>query len=259
VSEHKGVNLSKTHPHHAEDPREFRTLDAFVRDFLAVVYARQVTDQHSRAWCPQWWQHSEAFVRLDALWHAYEYMRRDERTGLDVWWIHHADPHMARLFDPQGPFKYCSVRGGHKPMVPNLEVANHVRPSGTAIASLEFATLDDFVNNWLTAAYARQVTDAHHTVWCPEWRKHPEAVSRLTALWHSFGYQREKVWGLSDWWVRHADPQMARLFDPQGTFRYCSIRNGHRDMLPPLPIASGSEALSVEPTPEELARYVNRK
>jgi hypothetical protein len=34
-----------------------------------------------------------------------------------VWFLDRADQHMAVLLDPKGPFKYCSVRHGHKDML----------------------------------------------------------------------------------------------------------------------------------------------
>lgn len=92
----------------------------FVENYLSVIYRRQVTDLSDTVWCPEWWQHAEAIARLDALWRAWEHYRQDGATGLSVWFLDHADPHMAKLFDPKGPFKYCSVRNGHKDMLSPL-------------------------------------------------------------------------------------------------------------------------------------------
>lgn len=93
---------------------------AFVEDYLSVVYRRQVTDLSDTVWCPQWWRHDEAVIRLEALWRAWEHLRQDGATGMSVWFLDHADRHMARLLDPRGPFKFCSVRGGHKDMLEPL-------------------------------------------------------------------------------------------------------------------------------------------
>ncbi|WP_280468147.1 DUF4913 domain-containing protein [Nocardia cyriacigeorgica] len=89
----------------------------FVENYLSVVYRRQVSDLSDTVWCPEWWQHAEAVARLDALWRAWEHFRQDPATGISVWFLDHADKHMAKLFDPKGPFKYCSVRNGHKDML----------------------------------------------------------------------------------------------------------------------------------------------
>jgi len=42
--------------------------------------------------------------RLEALWRAWEHLRQDPALGMSVWWRDHADPHMAALLDPDGPF-----------------------------------------------------------------------------------------------------------------------------------------------------------
>ncbi|WP_216897328.1 DUF4913 domain-containing protein, partial [Nocardia alni] len=84
----------------------------FVENRLVYVY-RRVPDTANRRWCPQWWKHDEAVLRLYALWRAYEALRRDDTgTGLSTWWLHHADPHMSRLMAVDGPFELC--RRGHR-------------------------------------------------------------------------------------------------------------------------------------------------
>ncbi|MGS2805167.1 DUF4913 domain-containing protein [Nocardia sp. MW-W600-9] len=92
----------------------------FVNGYLSKVYRRQVTDISDTVWCPEWWRHTEAVIRLDALWQAWEHYRLEGGPGISVWFLDHADNHMAKLFDPRGPFKYCSVRNGHKSMLDPL-------------------------------------------------------------------------------------------------------------------------------------------
>ncbi|MEU4315377.1 DUF4913 domain-containing protein [Nocardia sp. NPDC024068] len=94
----------------------------FVQKYLISVYRRQVSDLSDTVWCPEWWKHPEAFARLDALWRAWEHYRQDGATGMSVWFLDHADKHMKVLLDPKGPFKYCSVRNGHKDMLIPLPV-----------------------------------------------------------------------------------------------------------------------------------------
>lgn len=64
--------------------------------------------------------HAEAVARLDALWRTWEHYRRDTRTGLSVWFLDHADPHMGILFAPDGPFQFCSTASGHSGEMPPL-------------------------------------------------------------------------------------------------------------------------------------------
>jgi hypothetical protein len=217
---------------------EFPTLLDFVRDFLSPAYERQVSDQHDTAWCCEWWRHHEGYLRLDALWRAYEHLRRDEGTGLSEWWFEHADPHMTRLMDPQGPFRYCSAREHREVLapLPTSSLPWRLREPRDVARHEAFETLEDFVDGFVRVAYARQVYDTQEITWCPEWWRHPEAVSRLTAMWRAFEHLRAAdATGMSNWWLSHADKHMARLFDPRGTFKYCSARDGHRDVLVPLP------------------------
>ncbi|MRH90544.1 DUF4913 domain-containing protein [Nocardia sp. SYP-A9097] len=92
----------------------------FVENYLSLVYRRDVTDSRRRVWCPEWWKHAEAMARLDGIWRAWEYLRRDGHTGLSVWFLDHADPQMRQLFDSEGPFKFCSPVNGHSDRLPPL-------------------------------------------------------------------------------------------------------------------------------------------
>lgn len=89
-----------------EDPPKlyFGSVDEFVREFLVKVYRRKVSPRGPRRWSAEWWRSAEAIARLDALWRAWEHLRRDPATGLSVWFRDHADHHMSILFDPDGPF-----------------------------------------------------------------------------------------------------------------------------------------------------------
>ncbi|MBO0854776.1 MAG: DUF4913 domain-containing protein [Nocardia sp.] len=97
----------------------------FVENYLSLIYQRQVADTTDTVWCKEWWRHSEAVLRLDAVWRAWEYLRQDAKTGMSNWFLEHADPQMSKLLDPAGPFKYCSVRHGHKDLLTPLPL---IRP-----------------------------------------------------------------------------------------------------------------------------------
>ncbi|WP_328400854.1 DUF4913 domain-containing protein [Nocardia sp. NBC_00403] len=98
-------------------PTLFGSVVEFVESYLTLIYQRDI-DIH--AWCPEWWQHAEAVVRLDTLWRTWEYYRLDGNTGLSVWFLDHADAHMGVLLSLDGPFSGCSVRKGHSAKVPPL-------------------------------------------------------------------------------------------------------------------------------------------
>ncbi|PYF96368.1 protein of unknown function [Georgenia satyanarayanai] len=81
----------------------YGSVDEFVREYLRHVYRRRIDGRH-RVWAARWWEHDEAIIRLEALWRAWEHLRRDPATGMSVWWRDHADHHMAMLMSPDGPF-----------------------------------------------------------------------------------------------------------------------------------------------------------
>ncbi|MEZ2390238.1 DUF4913 domain-containing protein [bacterium RCC_150] len=81
----------------------------WVTAFLVPVYRRQLTATGDKTtWCPQWWKHAEAIIRLEALWRAWEHLRLDGRTGMSVWLKDHLDHHLPVLTDAtNGPFNGC--------------------------------------------------------------------------------------------------------------------------------------------------------
>lgn len=87
---------------------------AFFQGTLGPSYVREVNNGSEFLWCSQWYKHPEALARVEAMWRAWEYLRRDGALGSSTWWIHHADPHMGVLMAPNGPFKRCSY-DGHAP------------------------------------------------------------------------------------------------------------------------------------------------
>ncbi|MGX2993620.1 DUF4913 domain-containing protein [Streptomyces sp. JNUCC 64] len=102
-------------PDAAREEPEFHYPDvfAFVTEYLGQLVRRRINGS-SATWCPRWWAHPEAGARLAALWLAWEELRREPGTGMSNWWLHHADPHLRVLMDPDlGPFAACSPKDGH--------------------------------------------------------------------------------------------------------------------------------------------------
>ena len=88
----------------------------FVAEFIAPLYANDVRDQRTDfRWCSKWFHHTEAVARLEAVWKAFEVLRQDPGTGASVWFRDHADPCMAALTNPSGPFQQCSATKHHCP------------------------------------------------------------------------------------------------------------------------------------------------
>ncbi len=84
----------------------YGSLEQFVSEYLLPLYRRPVSG-NGATWCAEWWRHPEAWVRLDSIWRAWEYLRLDPATGMSVWLRDHADPHMAMLLSADGPFRGC--------------------------------------------------------------------------------------------------------------------------------------------------------
>ena len=113
----------------------YPSVDVFVSQWLAPTYRRHFT--RTRIWCPHWWAHAEAVVRLEAIWRAWEHLRLEPATGISVWLRDHADVHMAALMDFDGPFYGCNMLEGHKPRASVLEVVEP--PPGMFDTDLDLA------------------------------------------------------------------------------------------------------------------------
>jgi Domain of unknown function (DUF4913) len=59
--------------------------------------------------------------------------------------------------------------------------------------------------------------------WCSQWWQHAEAITRLTALWHSWETLRlEPGTGMAAWLRDHLDHQLPVLLGRGGPFAQCS-------------------------------------
>ncbi|RRS01233.1 DUF4913 domain-containing protein [Glycomyces terrestris] len=79
-------------------------------------------------------------------------------------------------------------------------------------------------------------------VWCPEWYRHAQALSRLDSLWRAWEHLRfDPALGMSAWWTQHLDPHWRALTDPvTGPFVNCVGGHGGAE---PLPVASPPDGL----------------
>lgn len=122
----------------------------FVTGYLAPNYIRQLSSD--TRWCQEWWRHSEAMARLDALWRSFEAHRvSDNASSMAVWWRDFADPTMSALMHETGVFAQCKGRepDGHlaEPMEGGAFVTKRP-PWGMftderQIAPAEYAEYDD--------------------------------------------------------------------------------------------------------------------
>lgn len=98
----------------------YPSVEAWVTGWLAPMIRRPFT--RDMTWCPQWWQHPEAILRLEALWRAWEHLRQEGTVGMSVFVRDHLDPHLGFLLNRElSPFAKCS-RDGHRGEEPELPV-----------------------------------------------------------------------------------------------------------------------------------------
>jgi Domain of unknown function (DUF4913) len=102
------------------DPADGRTapvysdLESWVHEILAQVVRRRLGGHLT--WCPEWYRHAEAIMRLMAMWEEWE--RAVEEGTMSHWWLDHCDPHMAVLTSrDNGPFMACTEKE-HRPLGP---------------------------------------------------------------------------------------------------------------------------------------------
>ena len=87
---------------------------SFTNRYIAMITDTRVGGPVS--WCPRWWEHPAAVVRLTALWQAWEVLRL-RPDGMSAWFTGHYDPHMRALLDgDRGPFSRC-LKGHQAPSV----------------------------------------------------------------------------------------------------------------------------------------------
>ena len=103
-------------------------------------------------------------------------------------------------------------------------------------AGTHYADVYEFVHEFLIHIYARHVSRQNtHFRWCPHWYLHPEAVSRLDALWKAFERLRQDpTIGPATWWRDYTDPTMLALTAPDGPFTECTLEQ--HATPPPLPV-----------------------
>jgi hypothetical protein len=103
------------------------------------------------------------------------------------------------------------------------------RSTGTDPADSETAApprpLYDSVEDWVTGLFLpifRRPLGGEYR-WCREWWQHAEAITRLTALWHSWEALRlQPGTGMASWLRDHLDHHIPALMGRSGPFAQCS-------------------------------------
>lgn len=130
----------------------YASLDAFVEGYVLPQWRHKLGV--SVHWCAYWFRHAEAVSRLEAVWEAWEVMRRDTAPAMSTWWRDHLDPHMRMLTDADGVFYRCSAEV-HEPAHEQAAVwSAHTAPDGL------FATDPDAPEQPIRVTRAAHVTTA---------------------------------------------------------------------------------------------------
>lgn len=100
-----------------DDDKEFESVFEFFEQFLAPMYPVSQVRLDDRNWSDQWFKHDSVVLRLTALWHRYEQLRKAEpTTALETFLRVHADYHMDRLMADGGIL--ADNKRGPEPTVP---------------------------------------------------------------------------------------------------------------------------------------------
>lgn len=87
-----------------------------------------------------------------------------------------------------------------------------------------FASLPVFVVEYVVPNWVHKLGESYGGRWCSQWWEHPEAVTRLSALWEAFEVMRnEPPPSLSTWIKDHLDAHMAALTQIHGVFHNCDV------------------------------------
>ncbi|MFI7080925.1 DUF4913 domain-containing protein [Micromonospora sp. NPDC049903] len=120
-------------------------------------------------------------------------------------------------------------------------------PAAAAPAGDEpvYRNVEAFVGDYLAHVVERRIASGPTSGinWCPRWWAHPEAISRLYALWRAWETLRvsDPQTGMSIWWRDHLDPHLTALAAEYGPFSRCGP-DKHTDTSP----------LPIEPAPPEV-------
>ena len=89
-----------------------------------------------------------------------------------------------------------------------------------------FGCVEDWLDGYFWPMFIRPLGGEFR--WCPRWWAHPEAVTRLTALWRSWEvFRLEPATGISDWFRDHLDHHLPILLGARGPFFQCDPHAGH--------------------------------
>ena len=87
---------------------------------------------------------------------------------------------------------------------------------------LLFENVYEWVDNFLTELYPRDLTPGSGNYWCEKWWEHIDAHYRLNFLWLAWEDARNRdITSPITWIINYADPIMNHLLSEHGPFKLC--------------------------------------
>jgi hypothetical protein len=97
-----------------------------------------------------------------------------------------------------------------------------------------FANAREWVEQHFAVTFVRPLGGEWR--WCARWDQHPEACSRLEALWRTWEHHRtDPVTGIATWYREHLDHHLPILLGNRGPFASCTPTR--HEPPRPLPVA----------------------
>ena len=113
----------------------------------------------------------------------------------------------------------------HRRGVPVMTIQPGTGPSangdGTPAPQPVYSSVEEWVTSHFLPMFRRPLGGEYR--WCAQWWRHAEAITRLTALWHTWEALRlQPGTGMATWLRDHLDHQLPVLLGRTGPFSMCS-------------------------------------
>ena len=96
-------------PGDSDDEIDLDGLILWMHTTITSVIARPLRGE--LIWCPLWYEHPEAVLRLEALRRAWTELAPEPGASMSIWIRDHLDPCLRELMSPLGPFADCHQTG----------------------------------------------------------------------------------------------------------------------------------------------------
>jgi hypothetical protein len=107
------------------------------------------------------------------------------------------------------------------PELPGMSASAVVPDSAAGSPEPVFTAVEEWVTEQFLPMFRRPLGGEFR--WCAQWWRHAEAITRLTALWHSWETMRlEPGTGIAVWVRDHLDHHLPVLLGRSGPFAQCS-------------------------------------